>query len=174
MKPPLVLLILFVLPLFAAAQSAQRDLKTLLQDAAYVFNRFEETTAGRDAEIDNWSVPASSKMLFKRELSGVAKNVSSEKPRLNALLGKNDVSSTDLFDVYSEVIAVASELFGQSSNYLNWGNDPAKGIELAQLGSKAEMLGADISVILRMKIKAQEAQLATCSNKPPPPASRQK
>lgn len=61
MKLSLVLLVLFVCPVLSAAQSEQHDLRTLLQDSAYVFNRFEEVTTGLDTQIDDWNVPAPTK-----------------------------------------------------------------------------------------------------------------
>jgi hypothetical protein len=172
MKPLLVLFASLVFPMFASAQSGQYELKTLLQDASYVFNRFDETTTGLSTQIDEWNLPESSKSLFKRELSAVVMNVNTEKPKLNALLLKNDVSVGDLFDVYSEVTDVSAELSGQSSNFSIWAKDSSKAIELAQLGAKANVLAAKIGFVLRMKIQVQEDQMQACSNKQTsPPAS---
>jgi hypothetical protein len=173
MKLSLVLLVLFVCPVLSTAQSEEHDLRTLLQDSAYVFNRFDEVTTGLDTQIDDWNVPASTKKLFKDELSAVSQNVGSEKPTLNQLLLKSKVSSTELLDVYSEVKEVASELDGQSSNVSNWG-DSAKAIELAQLSAKANILAANIGVVLRRKIESQESQLDACSKRSSSPATKHK
>lgn len=173
MKTPLVLMVLFSAPMFVAAQNEQHDLRTLLQDSSYVFNRFEESTTGLDALIDDWDVPASGKSLFKRELSAVLKNVNTEKPNLNALLQGNKVSAADLFDVYSELTEVSGELFGQSSNLSNWGKDSSKALELSQLGAKANVLAANLGVVLRARIVAQETQLRACAIKAPLPAVQQ-
>ena len=43
------------------------------------------------------------------------------KPALNALLGMPEVSSTDLLDVYTELIEVASELQGLVSEDRSFG-----------------------------------------------------
>ena len=138
-----------------------------------MFNRFEETTTGLDAQIENWNVPESSKRTFKGELSAVSRNVRAEKPTLTALLLKNRVSSIELFDVYSEMMEVTGELQGQASNFADWG-DSTKANELAQLGAKTNMLAANIGVVLRGKIVNQEAQLEACSGRPPVPAAKTK
>jgi hypothetical protein len=90
--------------------------------------------------------------------------VDAEKPAINALLGKSEVSSTDLLDVYTEMVEVASELQGSSSED-GYFEDGELSSELAQLGSKAAVLGAKIGVTLRSQIAAQELRLATCSQK---------
>lgn len=82
------------------------------------------------------------------------------KATLNQLLLKSKVSSTELFDVYSEIMEVAGELQGQASNVANWG-DSAKSIELAQLAAKANNLAANIGVVLRRRIETQESQLGS-------------
>jgi hypothetical protein len=173
MKRLLVLLVLLVCPILAVAQSEERDMRTLLQDSSYVFNRFEETTTGLDFQIDSWNVPASLKTTLKEVLSGRLRSVRAEKRTLNALLLKNEVPSSDLFDVYSEMIEVTSELQDQASNFANWG-DSTKATELAQLGSKANILAANIGMVLREKIEKQEAQLATCSGKLSSPTAKHK
>jgi hypothetical protein len=173
MKPSLVFFFLAVSPILATAQSQERDVRTLLQDSAYVFNRFEEATTGLAIQIDNWSVPESAKKGFKDELSGALRNVRAEKPSLNALLLKGNVSTTDLYDVYSELTEVVMELNDQSSNFANWG-DSTKAVELAQLGAKTSSLAANVGVVLRGKIEAQEAQLTACSAKLTPPTAKHK
>ena len=79
MKRLLVLLVLLVCPILAVAQSEERDMRTLLQDSSYVFNRFEETTTGLDFQIDSWNVPASLKTTLKEVLSGRLRSVRAEK-----------------------------------------------------------------------------------------------
>ena len=173
MKPPLALFVLVVCPILATAQTEEHDLRTLLQDSAYVFNRFEEVTIGLDTQIDNWSVPESAKKGFKGELSGALRNVRAEKPSLNALLLKGDVSATDLLDVYSELTEVGIELNDQSSNFADWG-DSTKAVELAQLGAKTNVLASSIGFVLREKIEAEEAQLTACTAKLLPPIAKHK
>jgi hypothetical protein len=94
--------------------------------------------------------------------SQALRNVKAEKPSLNLLLLKDDVSASDLFDVYSESTEVTGELNDQSSNFANWG-DNTKALELAQLGSKTNILAANIGVVLPGKIEVEEARLTTCS-----------
>jgi hypothetical protein len=116
-------------PLFTAAQDeASHDLNTLLRDASYVFNRFEEVSAGARTQIDSY--PVEIRKSSKGALSGVLRNREGEKPALNALLRHSEVSSADLLDVYTELVEVASELDNESTNNVNWG-DPKLGTDLA-------------------------------------------
>ncbi len=156
----LFLLCLCVLPSYS--QESAADLKPLLQDASYVMNRFDEVATGLDAEINGWTVDAATKKLFRQELAATLRNSNIEKVRLVLLLTRPNISSADLFDVYANLDAVASELDGQASNAANWGSSQARSIELAQLGSKALTLAANIGVALRSKIAVQEAELAAC------------
>lgn len=164
MRLSLALLVLLACPTLCSAQSEKYDLRTLLHDSAYIFNRFEEATAGLHTEIDDWDVPVSLRKGFKEELSAISRNVEAEKPTLNRLLLKSRVSTVELFDVYSEVSEVASELQGQASNAANWGNS-AKAIELADLGAKAGVLAGKLGVNLREKIEAQESQMEACTSR---------
>jgi hypothetical protein len=158
--------ILLFVPKAAPAQRAESDLKTLLGDAAYVFNRFEETTTGLDLQMDNWAVPERSKKLFRGELAAVQQNETAEKARLSSLLGKDDISTVDLFDVYSEILEVSSELQAQASNFASWDTRGSeKYRELAELGAKATVLGGHIRIELRAKIGAEELELTICMNK---------
>ena len=50
-----------------------------------------------------------------------------EKPKLNDLLSKSDVSASDLFDVYSEVEDLSAELSELSSKFAKLGGRPRKG-----------------------------------------------
>lgn len=174
MKPTLLFLLLLFAPIISAAQSEQRDLKTLLQDSAYLFNRYDEITTGMDTEIDDWNVPTSLKTSLKKLLSVSALNLSTEKPKLNALLSKNDLSASELFDVYSEVEDLGGQLSEQSSNFSQFGNDQGKAVELAELSAKAGILGANISYVLQIKIMDLEYQLAACKIGQSAPAARHK
>jgi hypothetical protein len=167
----LALLFLVVCPIPAKAQSEERDVRTLLQDSAYVFNRFEEATTGLDTEIDSWSVPESVKKEIKAEHLAVLRNVKAEKPSLNALLLKSDVSAGDLFDVYSELTEVVNELNDQSYHLANWG-DSTTMIDFTKLGTKTIILAANLGVVLRLKIEDQEARLAACSANPLLPTAK--
>ena len=146
------------------AQNQQKDLKTLLQDVAYVLNRFEEVTTGLDVQIRHLDTSTSAKESFVRAWAAVSRNVEAEKPKLNALLGRTDVTSTDLFDVYSEIVEVTSELMGESSYFECLGSE-TKAMELAQLGAKAMVLGGNLGAALRSQLSAQQVQLTDCSLK---------
>lgn len=155
---------LFIVSLASAQRSRANPLDTLLRDSAYVFNRFEEVSTGLPTQIDRWKMPDQLKADEKGALSSVLKNVETEKPALNALLGKPEVSSTDLLDVYTEMVEVTSELQGLASEDGSFGNAESSR-ELAQLGAKAQVLAAKIGVALRSQISSQQLKLASCSNK---------
>jgi hypothetical protein len=162
MKSCVSILFIFALsaPPFTSAQDkASNDLNTLLRDASYIFNRFEEVSAGMKMQIENY--PAGIKKSSKGALSAILENVETEKPALNALLGHAKVSSADLLDVYTELIEVASELDDESTNNNNWG-DQKLAVDLAQREVKARTLGAKLGVTLRSQIATQELQLASC------------
>lgn len=174
MKCTALLLLFFSSPVICIAQSGRPDLKTLLQDSTYLFNRYDEMTTGMSTEIDDWNVPTSFKSTTKSVLSGVAKNLDVEKPRLYDLLSKSDVSASDLFDVYSEVEDLSTELSELSSNFADFGSDQEKAVELAKLGSKASILAQNIGFVLQEKIMDMEYQLAACKIKSSPAPAKQK
>jgi hypothetical protein len=119
-----------------------------------------------------WNIPQNTKQLFRQELAGSLTNVNQEKPVLNALLLKHEISTIELFDLYSELGELHGEMNDVSSNTADWG-DSSTAIQLAQLGAKTSMLIANIESILRTRIEAQEARLETCGSKPPPVNQKQ-
>jgi hypothetical protein len=167
MKLPLVLLLLSCVPSLASAQSEQHDLKTLLQDSSYLFNRYEEITSGMEVQIDSWVIPKSLKTNMKLGLSLEAGTLSTEKPKLTALLSQTDVSASDLLDVYSEVEDISNHLSDQSTSFERFGNDEGKAIDLAKLGAKAGMLAQNLEFVLAEKIIDLESQLSSCKVKGP-------
>jgi hypothetical protein len=151
--------------LTSAQDSASNDLNTMLRDASYIFNRFEEVSAGLQVQID-MNYPVGIRKSSKGALSGTLGNVATEKVALNALLGHSKVPSADLLDVYIELVEVERELNDESTNNANWG-DQQLAVDLAQLGSKTAVLGARVAMALRSQIVAQELQLASCTQKTP-------
>ena len=169
MKGCLLMLIIVALcaPVLTSAEDrSSNDLNTMLRDASYIFNRFEEVSAGMGAQIDT-NYPVQIRKTSKVALSSVLGNVETEKVALNALLDHtNGVSSADLLDVYTELVEVTSEVVSVSYEISDWG-DQKLGIDLAQLGAKGNVLGAKLAVALRSQIAAQELQLTSCSRKIP-------
>jgi len=164
----LVVVALSAPPLTSAEDRVSNDLNTMLRDASYTFNRFEEVSVGVEAQIDT-KYPVQLRKNSKELLSTVLGNVETEKVALNALLGHSKISSADLLDVYVELVEVASELDSNSSN--NW-IDQKLAVDLAQLGAKANVLSARVAVALRSQIVAQELQLASCAQRTPSHKSR--
>ena len=132
MKAWLSILLIVVLsnPRLTSGQDrASNDLNTLLRDASYIFNRFEEVSAGAEVQIDT-KYPVEVRKSSKGALSGVRGNVETEKVALNALLDHATVSSADLLDVYTELVEVTSELTAVSYEISDWG-DQKLGMDLA-------------------------------------------
>jgi hypothetical protein len=161
--PILIIVVLSASPFTSAEHRTSNDLNTLLRDASYIFNRFEEMSAGVQREIDT-NYPDQIKKNSKEALSAVLGNVETEKPALNAVLGHSKVSSTELLDVYAELVEVVSELNSDATNVASWG-DQKLAMDLAQLGAKATILSARVGITLRSQIAAQELQLASCTQK---------
>jgi hypothetical protein len=51
----LFVIILFLSPAALSQDRPPCDLNTLLRDASYIVNRFEEATTGLDTQIDLWN-----------------------------------------------------------------------------------------------------------------------
>jgi hypothetical protein len=159
----LVLLALFAPTLTSAQTKTSSDLDTLLRDSSYVFNRFEEMSGGIAAQIET-NYPVEVRKGSKDALSAIMKNVETEKPSLNALLGHTKVSSVDLLDVYTELVEIASELSSESST--PWA-DQKLGMDMTQLNAKVAVLGAKLAGALRSQIAAEQLQLASCMRNTP-------
>jgi hypothetical protein len=172
----LVVSLLFAIMVFivvaypAMAQEQQPDLDTMLRDAAYVLNRYEEATTGYEDEVAKWDVPDSLKRNLKELIEAVRKNVDREKPELNVLLGKKTIPSAELFDVYAELQEIVGALDGESSDSQNFGENQALALELTKLGAKTRLLAANIGIFLRRQIEDEELRLKVCSllRKSPP------
>lgn len=155
-------------PIFAHGQATSYDVNTLLHDSSYVMNRFGELSTGLAVKIDAWNAPASLKQTSKEALLAVERNVEAEKPALNRLIDKHaQVASSDLLDVYSEMVEVTAELQGSASDSANFG-DERMSEQLAELGAKAQIISAKIGVALREQVVALELQVASCSLSAPP------
>lgn len=162
----LVIMALSAPSVTSAQDRAPNDLNTLLRDASYVFNRFEEMSVGVQAQIET-HYPEQIRKNSKELLLAVMGNVETEKPSLNALLGHSKVSSAELLDVYTELVEVTGQLNLDSTGPGSWG-DQKLSLDLAQLGAKANVLSARLGISLRSQIAAQELQLAACTQKMPP------
>jgi hypothetical protein len=154
------------------AFAQEPNVDTMLRDAAYVFNRYEEATTGFDAEVDSWKTFSdSTKQSMKDNTRKIRSFVELEKPELNSLLGKKKVPTSALFDVYEELLMVTDDLDSMSTNSVHFGNT-AVGLDMSKLSAKARELGTDISIALRSQIADQEEQLAACSARVKSPARK--
>jgi hypothetical protein len=145
------------------AQGRNPDLKTMLQDASYILNRFQEEAIGIQADIDGWNIQNDTKTNLKSGVAMVGRDVAFEKPNLIRLLSQDEVSATDLFDVYSVINEISGELWGQASSSTSFSPTPSNGVRFAQLASKAQLLGTNLESVLRLMIQKQEKRLSACN-----------
>ena len=133
-----------------------------MRDAFYIFDRFEELSAGVTAQMDNY--PVEIRRRSKKVLSKIVKIVELEKPRLNTMLGQSKPSSVDLFDIYNLLDQIAFEIGYESSNVAEFG-DQKTSLDMAQLSARAMGVATNLGVILRAQISTQESQLPSCAHK---------
>jgi hypothetical protein len=158
-------LLTIILCLAAKPISAQQEaptLETMLSDAGYVFNRYEELVTGIDC--DSWNVSDSMKRTCRGELKSIGENVRSVKPilaRLSSTKGDNLVA---LFDVYRELNEVASHLGELSTNVPDFTqNGDGKPYVLAS--SKTLILAAHLGNEIELRLVNQQSVLARCEPK---------
>ena len=92
------------------AQESRPTLDTMLNDAAYVFNRYEELASGLNCE--SWQTTAEIKKQCKSLAVAVGRNVKNIKTTLSRASKAKTPKLVDLFDIYSELQEVATSLDG--------------------------------------------------------------
>jgi hypothetical protein len=150
-----------------AAQEST-DVQTMLHDAAYAFNRFEE--AARGIDVDSWNIPDSTKKSTRGAAAAILRNVAQEKPHVYALLGRTNIPASDLLQVHMELDEVGAEEDSLASSTGNWGT-PSDSIAFAKLAGQTQLLAAKLGVALIKKLVEQEYALAACrqsTTKSPP------
>jgi hypothetical protein len=126
-------------------------LETMLSDAIYMFNRYDELIAG--VNCDGWKAPESLKHTCKDEVRLIAKNVQSAKPVvIRAAKAKNAE--------YAELQEISGHLSELSANVSNFADQD--GVPYAQAGSKAEILAANLNNEIRARLIAQQTRLEHC------------
>ena len=160
LAPMVFLLLVFVTPLCfeASAQTEQEKTKTVLSDAAYILNRYQESVAG--LAVDLWKDPQQVKDKWKEAISVGDKNVEREKMHVGAMLSSQHWTSVDLLDVYSELTDVSISLYNLSGACLD--SDPEKALELTTLGSRSERTAAKLYSHLRSMLTEQQNELLAC------------
>jgi hypothetical protein len=103
---------LLLAPILAAQQ--RPTLEAILDDASYVFNRYDELTTG--VICDSWKVDDSLKRTCKRELRAIASNVEDTKVILRRASKSGNPELVDLLDIYSELNEVGGHLDELSNN----------------------------------------------------------
>ena len=119
-------ILIVILALIATPISAQQQaptLETMLSDAGYVLNRYDELASG--INCDSWRVPDSLKRSCKDELKSVGENVSVTKAILARLRDTKEDDLVALFRVYRELNEVSGHLDELSGNLPNYTQFPA-------------------------------------------------
>lgn len=145
----------FVLPLQAQQPPT---LETMLGDATYMFNRYDELIAG--VNCDGWKAPESLKHTCKDEARLITQNVQSAKSVVTRAAKAKNAELLDLFNVYAELQEISGHLSELSANIPNFADQD--GVPYAQAGSKAEVLAANLSNEIRARLVVQQARLEHC------------
>ncbi len=155
-------MILFLIGASALNAQQQPTLGTMLDDAKYVLNRYEELTSG--IACDSWrGATESLKHDCKEELRLIGQNVQSAKVVLRRASSAASPSILDLFIVYEELNEVSGHLYELSCNLGNFaGQDP---VPYAQAGAKATVLAAHLAEDIKVRLTIQETKLAKCSTR---------
>lgn len=148
-------LVFLICPILEAQQPTTQ---TILRDAGYVFNRYEELATGIDC--NSWKVRDSLKETCKGELKAIESNVQSVKTALDRSVGSKNPSLIDLFDVFVELQEVGGHLDDPSSNITDFTD--RNGEEYARAGSKALILAAQLGREIRNQLIAQQVSLEQC------------
>ena len=156
-----ILLILLSLgPKTLHAQQAP-TLETMLSDAGYVFNRYEELVTGLDC--DEWKVSDSFKRTCKSEAEVIERSVKQAKiTLLNVTKAKNE-DLVGLFEIYKELIEVAGHLSDLGSQLGDF--TQRDGVPYAQAGSKALILAANLGNEIELRLALEQAELKRCQSK---------
>lgn len=115
-----------------SAQQQPPTLETMLSDAGYVFNRYEELVTA--AECNDWNVSDSLKLTCKGEVRAIGENVKFAKSVLAKLSSTKNHDLIALFEVYKELNEVAGHLSELSANVVNF--TQRDGVPYAKAGAK--------------------------------------
>jgi hypothetical protein len=135
-------------PTSAAGQQSS-TLVTTLNDANYVFNRYEELSS--DAACDELNVSN----LHQRCLDIIETNeapLSRGKAALSRAIRAKEPRLIDLFDVYTEVNSLASTLKFLSDTFKNSSKDESRSRALANASIRAVLAGASLEMQVRERV----------------------
>jgi len=162
MKTAFVTVLIAILGLAGKPVGAQQQpatLETMMSDAGYVFNRYEELVTA--AECNDWDAPDSLKLTCKGELKAIGENVEFGKLVLAKLSNTKNYDLVALFEVYKELNEVAGHLSELSANVVNF--TQRDGVPYAKAGSKALMLAANMGTEIESRMVVQQHALMNCT-----------
>jgi hypothetical protein len=142
-------LLLVVLAVTSAAGQQSSTLVTMLNDANYVFTRYEELSS--IAACDELNVPN----LHQRCLDTIETNeagLSRGKAALSRAIRAKEPRVIDLFDVYTEVNSLASTLKFLSDTFKNPSKDESLSRALNHASIRAVLAGASLEVQVRKRV----------------------
>jgi hypothetical protein len=147
---------LLLAPILAAQQ--RPTLEAILDDASYVFNRYDELTTG--VICDSWKVDDSLKRTCKRELRAIASNVEDTKVILRRASKSSNPELVDLLDIYSELNEVGGHLDELSNNLGSFTS--VSGVPYSEAAAKANVLAANLYLVLRRGLLTQSEKVRGC------------
>jgi hypothetical protein len=144
-----------------ALEAQQRPtLETMLDDASYVFNRYDELTTG--VTCDSWKVDDSLKRTCKQELRLIASNVENTKVILRRASKSSNPELVDLLDIYSELNEVGAHLDELSNNLGSFTS--VNGVPYSEAAAKANVLAANLYLVLRRGLLTQTEKVRDCKS----------
>jgi hypothetical protein len=135
---------------------ASETLETMLDDARYVFNRYDELATG--VLCDSWRAPSELRKACNENLRLIGRNVQSTKVTLRRASSEKPPKLADLFSVSEELHEVSSHLNDLSSEFGDFTDQDPR--PYAQAAAKAAVLAANLAKEIYSRLKAQEARCA--------------
>jgi len=157
-----VLSCVLLAPSWVPAQPTNSDTVALLQDAMYLFNRYEEVVPGLN--IDGWNTDAKTRRNSNELRAKTSEAVEQEKRRVSVMLNNRLWTSGELLDVYAQLVGVGMYLSHTSNQTFEHG-DAHEAAELSNLGNKVDVTAFKVYANLRVMLTQQESRLASCNAK---------
>jgi hypothetical protein len=124
------------------------SLDTMLNDASYVFNRYQELAGSMNCSSAGF--PERIKEQCRNLVKLTVANVEASKEALNRSLKSRRRTLSDLFEIYSELVEISSNLDGFSSQIVMFTQND--GMPYAQAASKATVLAANLGREIRLRL----------------------
>lgn len=145
---------------------AQENQKELLNEASYIFNRFDEE-APQIGSIIASHYPDIIRSRQQEALAKIHRNVGIAQSLLNSIQDREEVRPSDIVAIYSELDEVTFLLGDTSTNIMNYSNEGQYAISLTKLQVQAYQLGTKVLTLLEDKVLSLQIAAAACSSSKP-------